>query len=419
MAFTDKLMAKLETPAEKYEPFFNLKLKYRLKIILAYVLIYLLPVGVGLIYFWPVRDESIFWFGLIASLFLYVLQVGEVITFLNEKTRKFYQKYFLVVMLISAVAGMIYGFFGYDYFEYFGREIGKRYMEGDLISLGFGYEVFGLFLIIASFLLAQSGAGLILRASRVLFTQKAEMEADVRFATEIQESILKDVTLESDTISAYACSYPANELGGDFFDLRKHEQKGTIYAAIGDVSGHSFGAGILMTMLKSALQTHLHYLNDPAAVMQKLNQLMLEQKARGMFATMAIIEIDTNLGKATVCNAGHLPVLHYQHNTGELVRQHVRGVGLGMTSSVRYKNITFSVEPGDLIFLYSDGLSEIRDEEQQIRPLSYFERLVRESADVSKPTVQERSKALVEMVNNNHGRVQLEDDATLIIIENI
>lgn len=416
MKLIDTLLDKLEAPVEKYEPFFNLELKYRLKIILAYVLIYLLPLITGLIYFWPVRDHSIFKFVLVAAVLLYVIQVGEVITFLNEKYRKAYQKYFVWVIVVSAGLGMIYGYFGYDYFKQFGYKLG-RYLSDNSATFGLSYELFGFLLIIGTFLLAQGGAGLILRASRVLFTQKAEMEADVRFATEIQESILKDVTLKSNDISAYACSYPANELGGDFFVLRKHGD--TIHAAIGDVSGHSFGAGILMTMLKSAIQAHLQYNNKPVEIMHKLNQLMIEQGARGMFATTALLEFDTWKGKATVCNAGHLPLFHYQQNNGELTRKHVKGVALGMASNAQYKSITFSMAAGDKLFLYSDGLTEIRDDQQQVRPLSYFERLVKNSAKKPHQSVVEQSKKLIDNVNRTNQKARLEDDATLIILEKL
>ena len=411
------ILNKLEHPDEKYEAFFDLELKYRIKIIMAYVIITLLPVIIGVLYFWDARGKPIFNGAMIVSAFFYFMQVGEVIAFLNKKSRNLYKQYFLWIMGLSVILGMLFGFFGFDYFEAFGVSIAE-YLNNDKPFSSIGYEATGLLLIFTTFILGQYGAGLITRASRRLYTQKAGMQADLRFAREVQESILQDVSIECGQSQAYGCSYPANELGGDFFELKQENKH--IFAAVGDVSGHSFGAGLLMTMLKSAYYTHLEYLDSPSQIMAKLNELMVNQSKRGMFATMVILQIDTVEKRATLCNAGHLPVLHYNSNTAELQQRHQKGIGLGMTEGTTYKDLTFDVASGDLLFLYSDGLTEIRDKNNQVRDPAFFEQIVKKHASGAHAnahkSLKKQTGEIIDAVNTLHNRHRLEDDATLLAI---
>jgi len=412
MKFED-IWKNLEHPDEKYEAFFDLELKYRIKIIMAYVIIYLLPVIIGLIYFWPVMGTQMFNFAIGAAVFLYVVQVAEVVTFLNEKSRRLYKQYFLWIVVVIAVVGALYGFFGYDYFKELGGSFAK-YLEGEQSLSSYAYGGAGLAIIFTTFMLSQYGAGLILRASRRLYTEKAGMEADLRFAQEVQQSILQDLSIECGDSEAYGCSYPANELGGDFFELKEENRR--IFATVGDVSGHSFGAGLLMTMLKSAYHTHLDYLDNPAQIMAKLNELMMNQSKRSMFATMVILQIDTVDQQVTLCNAGHLPILHYKRETGELHKKHQKGLGLGITPKATYRDLVFDVQSGDLLFLYSDGMTEIRDEEQQVREPEFFERIVKKHASGVKKGLKQQTGEIIEEVNEHHHRHRLDDDATLLSI---
>jgi len=394
------LLKNLEHPDEKYEAFFDLELKYRIKI--------------GFIYFWPVMGTQMFNFAIGAAVFLYVVQVAEVVMFLNKKSRRIYKKYFLWIIAFMAFSGGIYGFLGYDYFESFGSDIAKSINKEESL-LSFGDESIGLILIFMAFITSQYGAGLILRASRRLYTEKAGMEADIRFAREVQQSILQDVSIKCGKSEAYGCSYPANELGGDFFELK--EENRHIFATVGDVSGHSFGAGLIMTMLKSAYYTHLDYLDNPTQIMAKLNELMINQSKRNMFATMVIMQIDTVDKQVKICNAGHLPVLHYRANAGELNKRHQKGIGLGITSKALYSDLVFNVQPGDLLFLYSDGLTEIRDEQQQVREPEFFERIVKKHVSGGQKGLKQQTREIIEEVNKHHQRHRLDDDATLLAIK--
>ena len=272
-----------------------------------------------------------------------------------------------------------------------------------------GIGVFTLFGI------SQFGLSQILYASKSLYTKKAKAEADIQFATEIQKRILQEVLIEHQNIRAYASSFPANELGGDFFELSLHDNE--LFASIGDISGHSFGAGLLMTLTKSALQTHLDYNRDPKKIMGALNNTLNRQTERSMYATMTLLKLNITDRKATLCNAGHLPILHIPKETNEIIHRYEKGLGLGITETAHFKNLEFDLEKGDRLILYSDGLVETRDENLKIRDTAFFEELVYNTLKSESYLPEELSSELLKKVRESDYSSQMEDDCSLIVIE--
>ncbi|MDG5767112.1 PP2C family protein-serine/threonine phosphatase [Balneolales bacterium ANBcel1] len=391
------------------EAFYDADPKYRIKIIAAHLMIHLLPVIIVVLGYLLFPDLQSMWIVLAFCAFLYVATIVETTSYLFPQSRRIYKKFlpWFIIPLFVVGGGAGY-YFGVNLFE------STRDMDSEPI-LYFGYFLVGIGWTIGVFIWAHIGLSLILGASRYLYTRKAEVEADVRFATEVQKRILDDVALSEGDCRGYACSIPANELGGDFFELSRRANE--VFATVGDVSGHSFGAGLLMTMTKSALQVHFEYNNDPARIMSALNRMFLKQSDRSMYATMVMLKIDHNRQKALLCNAGHLPVLHVNGRTGEVIHRYRKGMGLGIHESAEYSNMEFPYEQGDRFILYSDGLTETRDERMEVRDPEAFEQIVRECASAASGTPKQLAEAIITKVKNDNHSGQWEDDATLIVIE--
>jgi len=390
------------------EAFYEIDLKNRRKIILAHVIILLFPVVIAF-FFTQIYSFGSFGFWLIIfSLLLYAIAIVETSSYLFPKSRVFYKKYFLWIIIPVSFLISLGGYFAViDLIEIAHNRDEMRATILKILAGGGG--VFSLFMI------SQFGLSQILYASKSLYTKKAKVEADIQFATEIQERILKEISIDQNELKAYACSYPANELGGDYFELSLQDDQ--LFASIGDISGHSFGAGLLMTLTKSALQTHLVYNQDPARVMDALNTMLNQQTGRAMYATMVLLKLDITNRIATLCNAGHLPVLHIPAESGEAIHRYKRGMGLGLTVAVSYNNLEFSVKKGDLLILYSDGLVETRDENMQIRDAGFFESIVCETikeTNLDSPAVL-AAEILKKVRATDHSN-KMEDDSSLITI---
>ncbi len=408
MSFFDNEKFTIYRDAE-LEAFYDVDLKNRRKIILSHVIVYLFPVLTAILLTRIFSSNELAYGLILFSLILYAIAIVETVSYLFPRSRELYKKYFLFIIF---PIGMLVGgggyFVGEDLFTYaLGLDDGFRTTLLPILA--------GIVGIFALFVISQFGLSQILNASKSLYTRKAEVEADIRFATEVQERILKDVSIDHAGVRAYACSYPASDLGGDFFELSLREDQ--LFASIGDISGHSFGAGLLMTMTKSALQTHLGYNRDPAEVMAALNTMLNHQSGREMFATMVLLKMDIPERRVTLSNAGHLPVLHIPAGSGEITQRHVKGVGLGIITSARYDNLEFEVRKGDLLIVYSDGLVETRDEHKEVRDFSFFEDLVADSIKNGTKPARELALELMEKVRETDHAREMEDDSSLIVIE--
>lgn len=391
------------------EAFYDVDLKYRRKIIYSHMMVHLLPVSVVGVVYWLLPDSAIVPYLLAGSVLVYIIIITETISYLFPKSRDIYKKYYIwMLMPLFLIAS--YG--GYHIMsEIMATESD---LEGEFFSY-MGYILFNLIWAMGLFIWAHIGLAQILYASRVLYTRKAEVEADVRFATEVQNRILQDISVQTDDISAYACSIAANELGGDYFELVRRENR--LFATVGDVSGHSFGAGLIMTLTKSAVQTHLEYNHDPAKIMTSLNRMLLRQSDRSMYATMIMLKIDLATLSAELCNAGHLPILHINGNTGELNHRYKKGMGLGIHEKAEYSNLAFPITRGDLIIMFSDGLIETRDREMKVRELSDFVQIIKKIKPEKGDYPAEIATTILKTVKESDFSEKMEDDSTVIVIK--
>jgi len=378
------------------------------KVIYAHLIIHSVVLIALFSFLYLFTEGILFVSGALLGLLLYGFIGIETASYMNERTRHLLKKYYWVsVLLLSVLAGLL------------GAQIGAAAFQPDTSFLSFFLPFMGaIFTAILVFIWAQFGVSKLLEASGVLHSNMARIESDVRFASEVQKRLLKKEEIKNDAtgLQASASSLPASELGGDFFELSKSENQ--LFAAVGDISGHSFGAGLLMSMTKSALQTHLSYTGDPARVMDSLNHMLLKQSDRSMFATMVLMRLDLITRKAALCNAGHVPVFHYVNETKTLETRYRKGVALGMSSRASYENLAFETSPGDLIILYSDGLVETRDEAGQIRDAGFFEELVVKLLREHHPakTPDEIADLLLQEVIKTDHASEREDDITLVVV---
>jgi sigma-B regulation protein RsbU (phosphoserine phosphatase) len=186
--------------------------------------------------------------------------------------------------------------------------------------------------------------------------EKARTDRDLRIAAEIQRALLPEPLFENAVLDLAAASLPCRTVGGDFYDyLDVGEQFGF---TLGDVAGK----GPPAALLAAAVQTHFSALApisaDPAQVMDRINQALLRRAIEARFATMFYGAV-TPEGRLSYCNAGQEPPL-------VVGRQETRwleagGPVLGLLPHASYTFETVQLEPGDLVVVCSDGVTEARN----------------------------------------------------------
>jgi len=163
-------------------------------------------------------------------------------------------------------------------------------------------------------------------------------------------------------------------VGGNFLYLETLEDQ-SVVAAVGDVLGHSFGAGLIMSMLVTMTDDHMWFKKTPCGLLERLNDRLRDQRKRTLFATMGCIWLDGD--KATIWNAGQMPVLKYSPPDGDLTKIKPPGFALGMTDKAEYSATDVPIKQDEILVPYSDGLVETRDEDGEIRGEDDFYSIVK------------------------------------------
>ncbi len=156
----------------------------------------------------------------------------------------------------------------------------------------------------------------------------------------------------------FAHSYrTANEIGGDYYDFLSLED-GRLALAVGDASGHGIGAGLLMAISHALLKSALDIDPRPPAVLEFLNRNLCRTGGGRAFLTLFYAIFDPRTGEIEYGGAGH-PFPYLRRASGEILELGRGALPLGIRSGQGYPEVDrVTIEPGDLLFLYSDGLPE-------------------------------------------------------------
>lgn len=186
--------------------------------------------------------------------------------------------------------------------------------------------------------------------------EKQRLETQLEVARQVQLELLppRDPHLEGFDISAY--NFPTEEVSGDYYDwVRIYEDQ--IGIVIADVSGKGVPAALLMAFLRASLRAATHIGYAPHISMSKVNYLLWESIERNQFVTGFYGVLDATNRTLAYSNAGHVPALLM--NPDGTAHYEVRGgVPLGMFRDTRYYEYFQTIEPGQVLVLYTDGVTE-------------------------------------------------------------
>ncbi|MCL6471501.1 MAG: PAS domain S-box protein [Firmicutes bacterium] len=185
-------------------------------------------------------------------------------------------------------------------------------------------------------------------------------EAQHKIADTLQESLLiMPEHIEGVSFGyLYRSATEAAKVGGDFYDIFEIEH-GKIGIIIGDVSGKGIEATALTSLVKNTIKAHAYEDRLPALVIAKTNDLVVKSSPPSVFVTVVFSILDTDTGKLTYCNAGHPPaIIKRRSGKVELLDKH--SPIIGAFPKLHYRSGKVTLESGDILLLYTDGLIEAR-----------------------------------------------------------
>jgi len=191
--------------------------------------------------------------------------------------------------------------------------------------------------------------------------QLAAIQREMDLAGRIQKRILPDQFPASADLQVFAQTTPAREMGGDFYDFFDLDD-GNIAVVVADVSGKGVPAAFYMAVVRTLFRTAAPIAQSPAACLTDVNRLLIEHNIPSMFVTAFYGVLNPDTWDFTFANGGHIPPYLVRTN-GDVKRVGSGGgVVLGFEHGVPYEEDLLSLEQGDTLFIYTDGLTEAFDE---------------------------------------------------------
>jgi serine phosphatase RsbU (regulator of sigma subunit) len=186
--------------------------------------------------------------------------------------------------------------------------------------------------------------------------QRLRLERELKLAREVQDSLLPDELPAISGFSLAADWRSALEMAGDFYDIFRLPE-GRWGIVVADVSDKGAAAAMYMAMTRSLIRMSAANYTNPAGTLKDVNQQLIEHSTSDMFVTVFYAVLNTELHQITYANAGHNPPL--MRRFGAEIQQLTRtGMVLGLMEDATWTDASLSFAPGDLLVMYTDGVTE-------------------------------------------------------------
>ena len=235
------------------------------------------------------------------------------------------------------------------------------------------------------------------------------LEQEIGFARDIQQALLPRGFRDFPHLTVSGFNLPCHTVGGDYFDVFPLSEDRTAFL-IADVSGKGLGAAFLTTMLQGAL-SGMTIGAEPVRVFNHINQFLCEHAEVGHYATMFFGVLD-RAGHLEFINAGHPSPFLLRR--GEVAEPFTEGsFPVGMVPGAEYAAAKLKLEPGDTLILFSDGVSEAMDPDEQMFGLSRFREAL---AGQSEASLVDLQKTVLDSVEDFTRGASQADDITLLLV---
>lgn len=243
--------------------------------------------------------------------------------------------------------------------------------------------------------------------------EKERIGAELNVATQIQADMLPNIFPafpERSEFDIYATMEPAKEVGGDFYDFFLVDED-HLALVMADVSGKGVPAALFMVIAKTLLKNAVQMDLSPGEVLEKVNNQLCENNEAEMFVTVWLGILEISSGQLTCANAGHeYPALRRAGGCYELVKDK-HGFVLAVMEGARYWEYQLKLDPGDELFVYTDGVTEAANSREELfgtgRMLEALNLHPDEEPDVLLPRVKEEIDRFV-------GETPQFDDITML-----
>lgn len=237
------------------------------------------------------------------------------------------------------------------------------------------------------------------------------LNKDLQFARKVQEALLPPSRFEACGVEIHSSYLPSETLSGDFYDYFQSGRSLLVFVA--DVSGHGLPAAILTSLLKSYLHSEAEQLTSPATFMSELNEFLCSASLPSQYATGVLLMFDREQGTIRFSNAAHPPFLLYRRETGNVEELEFPGHMLGAIEGVGFDENTIALGDGDVIFAYSDGLTDRISTSGEFYSTDRIAKILMASRDSELATVHQQ---ILDDVTSFSQTEDLKDDVAMVLM---
>jgi serine phosphatase RsbU (regulator of sigma subunit) len=244
----------------------------------------------------------------------------------------------------------------------------------------------------------------------VSYMEKQKQDNEMQIAANVQRALLPEKLPEAPGYEFFASYESAQAVGGDYYDcLLLPNDK--VCLAFGDVAGKGVPASLVMSRLSSVVQNTLEFVQSAGEAAERINHHMCANAVEGRFVTFTLTIIDLKTHEMSLVIAGHMsPIIRKADGSVEEFPEEVVGLPLGVADGVPFDVVKRTLQPGETVVIYTDGVSEAMNPESDLYTVERLRDVI--SKNTSRPS--ELGKIILADVKKHaNGRYQ-NDDITLM-----
>ena len=282
------------------------------------------------------------------------------------------------------------------------------------LDLHTGDEIEKLWLMLADL---EINIAISMRRIRVMTTEKERVDAELSIANQIQSSMLPctfPAFPERKEFDLFARMIPAKEVGGDLYDYFLIDED-HLAVVIADVSGKGISAALFMVMTKQLLKSRTMMDGaDPVRVLTEVNSLLMEENEAQLFVTVFLGILTISTGYFIFANAGHEYPATGKRGSGFTITRDKHSAPVAVRIQTVFKKNELTLEPGDTLYLYTDGITEARDKERHMFGRDRLVSVLNEDPDASPRAIDDRVR---ERVKEFEQGTEAFDDSTSLCLK--
>jgi len=247
---------------------------------------------------------------------------------------------------------------------------------------------------------------------------KKQLERELALAAAIQQGLFPAELPRLDYCDVAAVNRPAQQVGGDYYDaltVDRSRSESRCLFCVADVSGKGLAASLLMSNIQATLRALLGREASLAELARCTNELLYSSTPGNKYVTAILLDVDPSTGECRYVNGGHTEGLVVRAS-GEVERLPATGLALGLFPGVDYEELTLRLAPGDIVALYSDGVTEAQKATEEEFGVERLTAVLRETAEACASEVVQR---VLDALDDFVGVTPQYDDITLLVLKRL